>query len=240
MQPDEIDLAWSNNPDGAGFSYVSPSGKLEVYRTLELKKLHRAYYRALNDGMLDTGHAVHFRYATHGLKTIVNVHPLRVNKTTVVIHNGVLPVPYEAKRSDTAVFAEDYLAALPPTWFDDAALFDLVESYTVGSKLVVVTNHQKRNHDFYIVNEPSGHWDSDGRWFSNSSYRPYQRTLTIGSKTNRLCELCSHGLLVVDYERSTVYCEACDTCQNCYDDHATCGCGSKVAIDCEWKASDRA
>lgn len=223
MQPDEIRNAWTSNPHGAGFAYID-DGQVKTYRTLSLDKMLRSYDRTLGDGRKD--HMVHFRFATHGTRGIENVHPFRVDRHTYVIHNGILSVPAERKRSDTAVFAQDYLAALPPLWFDDPALFDLVESYAIGSKLVVATTHPKAMHNYYIINEDLGSWDESLRWFSNTTYCALPRipaTFTFG-QAKKTCAMCGTSDVAPSSDTQTDVCRMCNNCTECNRDTQECLC----------------
>jgi hypothetical protein len=228
--------AFDNNPDGAGFMYFDDSGELVIEKNMGYPEFIDEYETAWALYGKNSPFAVHFRWATHGTKSIENVHPFRVNKHTAFIHNGVLGCVLEDNiKSDTAVFAEKYLAALPDQWFDNKYLFDMVEQYATGSKLVVMTNDPKAEYCAYILNESSGKWD-DGVWYSNTSYcaaRPVVSTYKSASASAKVfededaaydtykleeCILCGEDAVLDGM------CYNCDSCMTCYmeDEHCVC------------------
>lgn len=239
----DLRTAFQANPDGAGFMYVNSGGALTLERFMQFDPFLAALDRA-TDQNPDSPFAIHFRWATHGSTTLQNVHPFRVDKHTALIHNGVLPVVMGKghKRSDTAVFAEDYLPRLSPTWFDDPALFDMVEQYCAGSKLVVLTTHPAAKYGAYILNEKAGHWnEANDIWYSNGSYRAKEAACAVpaGYRTtsadvawwraaldgapvapegSEICEWCG--------ERDVMdsVCFTCELCQKCGDNVDKCDC----------------
>lgn len=125
----------------------------------------------------------HSRITTHGKTDVSNCHPFRVggDNLTVVGHNGMLPIqlPKNEHRSDTRIFAEDYLPGLGGVYaLDNQQTYDTLEKWSKGSKLVVITANQWANREWYILNEKDGHWD-DGVWWSNYSYC-YEPAKTYG------------------------------------------------------------
>lgn len=129
----------------------------------------------------------HSRITTHGKTDVSNCHPFRVggDNLTVVGHNGMLPIKIDKTehRSDTRIFAENYLPSLGGVYaLDDKDTFDSLEKWSKGSKLVIMTANQWANQDWYILNERDGHWE-DGVWWSNYSYayRPTRSYGTYGS-----------------------------------------------------------
>lgn len=247
LTPDEIRTAWANNPDGAGFVYFA-DGAPVVYRTLHLHKFEAAYAQHAARGF---GMAVHFRYATHGTTGVENVHPFRVNRHDWLLHNGVLPVQTDGKRSDTRTFAEDWLTQLPARWYQSPELTALVSEFATGSKLIIATRDPEASASFYVVNGDDGYWEDDRRaWFSNRSHCDARmpRGATAGSSWSlpsewaasasaRSCLLCGMGATDLGV------CDACDACSGCLQDVADCACepdGHALRMleltDAEWDA----
>lgn len=225
LTPNEIRVSWRNNPDGAGFAFVKPDGRLATFRTLELARFEDAYTRATERYSDECEFMVHFRYATHGTTDVTNVHPFAQDRHTLVAHNGILPTPVsDDGRSDTRTFVEDYLPRLGETWFDNAEMMHLVSEYCAGSKLVVTTNNPRAERRTYIVNEDAGHWSMDETiWFSNGSYCDVRPSLVpFGRWDERtgpdICELCGSRAVVEDDANGTEICHACSTCQICGGD----------------------
>jgi hypothetical protein len=47
----------------------------------------------------------------------------------------------------------------------------MVEGWASGSKIAVLTTNPKAQYQLYLINESLGHWDDNGVWWSNSSYK---------------------------------------------------------------------
>ena len=121
------------------------------------------------------GYAIwHARFATHGSTTLDNCHPFYVGKDglTVLAHNGVLPTE-ELKgdlRSDTRIFAEDILARIGGvTALDNPQIYNMLEDFSTGSKIAVLTVDPRAKYDIYLLHENKGKVDDTGVWWSNDS-----------------------------------------------------------------------
>ena len=237
LSDEELRTAWSNNPDGAGFAYVS-DGRIVTYRTMHLRKLMRAYRDAVANHGASSHMMVHFRLATHGTTTIDNVHPFAQDAHTMIVHNGILPTPTIADgRSDTATFVQDYLPRLGATWFDDERLHHMVSEYCAGSKLIVMTTNPDANYGAYIINERTGHWDHRGMWFSNRSHEACSvRTRSWGGPrptidedddawlVGALCPLCDADAVDNDPITGALVCFDCYSCVSCGWEADQCAC----------------
>lgn len=225
---------FKNNPHGAGFMYFDEDGQLKTFRSMDFKPFIDEYEKQWALHGQDSPFAIHFRWATHGTTNIDNVHPFRMNENVAVLHNGVLPCKIvDNKMSDTAAFVRDYLGNMPRNWQDNEFLFDMVEEYCSGSKLVIMTNDPDAEYCAYIVNESSGHWD-EGVWYSNSSYVcPRNRVTKVGSAKKsaetfeelydiKQCQLCGEDAVLEDL------CYNCDSCQGCWMTDAECACGEQL------------
>lgn len=234
--------AFRNNPHGAGYSYFDDKGKVRRHRFMKFEEFMNSYERTKQQFGDSSPFSVHFRYATHGLTDIGNVHPFMYNGNTTVIHNGILPtIIDDIEMSDTASFVENYLTALPNEWYDNEYLFDMVQEYCSGSKLVILTANPKAQHSAYIVNEKDGLWD-DGVWYSNRSYcriNPFAKsnarpvlqaeqksledeayeydTIRIGR-----CDMCGEDAVLEDV------CYHCASCQVCFMEEDYCMCYDSI------------
>lgn len=163
-----------NNPDGFGFAIAVPSeGRLIVERTMNADECINSFL-ALR-AQYPEGYAIwHARYATHGSTTLDNCHPFYVGSDglTVLAHNGVLPTE-EAKgelRSDTRIFAEDILASIGGvTALDNPQIYNMLEDFSSGSKIAVLTVDPRAKYDLYLLHENKGELDESGVWWSNGS-----------------------------------------------------------------------
>ena len=174
-----------NNPHGFGFAIIVPeehriirertmNADESVNRFLEL----RTYY--------PDGYAMwHARYATHGSQTVLNCHPFVVGNDdrTYLGHNGILDITIAPKddRSDTRVFAEDLLPAIGGvSALDNDHVWRMLEDYTTGSKVCILTVDPTAKHQCYLLNEKAGKVDETGVWWSNDSCKLDYGYSTLG------------------------------------------------------------
>jgi len=169
LKKDRAERLWEINSHGGGFAYIDKNDKLKVVKTMEFQSFWSQFERARSANP-KAHFLLHMRIATHGTVDTSNVHPFRVDKHTVMAHNGIIKgvdVDPQGNRSDTRVFVEDLLPTLPETWLDNPYLVDMVETWIGWSKLMFLTTNPKLKKSVYILNEDSGH-DKDGMWFSNT------------------------------------------------------------------------
>lgn len=226
----ELRTGWKANPDGGGFAYINRSGALATYRSMELDPFLRAYEEA-SERNPQSPFAVHMRIATSGTISKRNCHPFRQDRTTAWIHNGILPTSPTKKRSDTAVFVENYLPELGSLWMDNPYLTSIVEEYCAGSKLVGITTNPKASERAYIVNEKDGNWNGSA-WYSNRSCEARSATYVSAwarpaeSGAESACPLCDSIQLVAFDPRKSEVCMDCLSCQGCGDDWDDCQCSA--------------
>ena len=172
--PSEDDLvcACSNNPDGFGYA-IRTKDTIITGRGLDWEQTVDRYLTVRNK--YAGGWAMfHARLATHGSVVKDNCHPFRVGGSTktILAHNGILPidVPKGDNRSDTRFFAE---SALPQKVknLDNKKWFKKLEKWATGNKIAIMSVGDGLKKPIYIVNESLGHWDNDGNWWSNDSYK---------------------------------------------------------------------
>lgn len=230
-----------SNPHGFGFAIETPDGIISE-RSMSAKK-SIARFLELRE-QYPNGYAMwHARYATHGVKNELNCHPFKVAGTghdTYLAHNGVLDIhiPKGDKRSDTRIMAEELLPRLGGvSALDDDYVYDMVSSWSSGSKVVIMTRDPSAKYGIYIINEHLGSWDDDGIWWSNQSHKrskPTPRTQTYDDKYGwgsydwgqtvigtpepddeasiYPCGFCTE---TVDLDENPYFCEACMSCLEC-------------------------
>ena len=206
-----------NNPHGFGYAIINGD---QVITGKSLNANHLIKEFLLMRKKYPNGDALfHSRYATHGTISVDNCHPFIVgrDKKTVLAHNGILPVitPKIDDRSDTAIFAEDILPLYlnKKGGIDNKEIFEAIEDWAYGSKMVLLTVNPKFNKNSYIFNEKSGHW-LDGIWWSNYGYVSQPKA----AKNTGL-------LLPYDYTAECFQCgfinnsysEKCYRCQHCLE-----------------------
>jgi len=161
--------SWKANDDGAGFTYVNEFNEIIINKSMTWGGFIDKYKECVEVYGDTSIFLIHFRITSKGETSIDNCHPFLVDADRVIIHNGTITaIPMEKKepRSDTKIFAEEYLRYLPQDWEDNAVITELIEEYIGYSKVCML----HRDKGFYIFNEGYGHWH-EGIWYSNDSYK---------------------------------------------------------------------
>ena len=230
-----------NNPHGFGFAIVIPSeNRIHVERTMNADTSINRFLEMR--GKYPEGYAMwHARFATHGSMTVENCHPFQVgvgNNLTYLAHNGVLPIvePQGDDRSDTRIFAEDLLPAIGGvTALDNPQVSNLIEDFTSGSKVCILTVDPRAEYQCYLYHAEKGKKDESGVWWSNDScyIDTYTRKWTAtnpldfglgfgGYSTDKdnvqwrectVCETYVDAAMVEDWDET--YCMACGSCYDC-------------------------
>jgi len=243
-----------NNPHGFGFAIVVPEeDRIIVERTMNADDSINRFLELRAQYM--TGHATwHARLATHGSQTVENCHPFQVgvgNTKTYLAHNGILPVLEDGTdRSDTRIFAEDVLPAMGGvTALDNEQIYNMIEDFTSGSKVVVLTVDPAAQHEAYLFHDNKGNVDEDGVWWSNDScYLDYgygskykfkrnynwwddeydmTRPAVLGPKYEpadvEQCFNCN-ALLDASIAEEDMSCYFCGACLDCLSEQLNCLC----------------
>lgn len=238
LTEEEFFYSWKNNPDGGGFMYFDEANEIVIERSMDFDEMRSKYYAAIEKYSETSPFAVHFRIATHGSVNLSNCHPFRSSANTALMHNGIIPVLMEKKdkRSDTRVFAEEYMPRLPKGWMDDDYLFTMVEEFIGASKVIVFTNDPKLDSYMYILNEKDGHWNqTKTKWYSNKSYCSFSKAVgpdiktygigswsepTLAASNSPLdeCRFCNVPAILDGM------CYACETCNDCMMNESSCMC----------------
>lgn len=226
---DKLEASALNNPHGFGFAIIIPSeNRIHSERTMNADTSINRFLEMR--AKYPEGYATwHARLATHGTTTVDNCHPFKVghDERTYLAHNGILPIiePQGDTRSDTRIFAEDLLPAIGGvSALDNPQVYNLIEDFTSGSKVVVLTVDPRAEHQCYLIHENKGKVDASGVWWSNDScyLDSYSRMWTSANPLD-------FGLSVKDDEEIWAYCEVCDTSivdepEKAKDYCPTCGC----------------
>lgn len=182
VSDEELFTSYKANKDGCGFAYISTDylgyKKIKIVKTMSYEVFLRKYHRAQANNP-ESPFVIHFRIATHGTVDTFNCHPFKINKNTVMMHNGIIPgLPIDGKRSDTQMFNDLILKDLPKDFYKFYSYELLIEKFIGASKLVVMDIEG----NFTIYNEKAGHWKDDV-WYSNTSYKSY---VSYASKPGRV------------------------------------------------------
>jgi glutamine amidotransferase len=238
----DLECASCNNPHGFGFAVVTPNG-IVTGRGMSSKKVIKKFLEVRKE-FPDSYAMFHARYATHGVKNEDNCHPFKVPNShdTYLAHNGILDIKISAgdRRSDTRIFAEDTLPSMGGvTALDDEHVWTMVSKWSLGSKIAIFTLDPSAKEVCYIINESAGHWDNEGMWWSNTTYKqstwstylsmPSTASATAlndsGYAEDGLVYECAHCLTIAEDDSSPYYCEMCFTCYDCdgmYQDTCLC------------------
>ena len=250
-----------NNPHGFGFAIVIPSEKrIHVERTMNADTSINRFIEMR--GKYPEGYALwHARFATHGTTTVDNCHPFKVGKDelTYLAHNGILPIiePQGDNRSDTRIFAEDLLPAIGGVAsLDNPQISNLIEDFTTGSKVCVLTVHPDAKYQCYLFHKEKGWEDDSGVWWSNDSCylpKPYtykdntwisKQSLGFITKHDaeeeirfyecKVCELAVSEDELWETNLGDDYCPQCGSCYQCnaYMTDDLCYKGSNA--DAQW------
>ena len=147
-----IETATESNPDGFGFAFVK-DGEVKIHKPAscdpykQLSLLKKYGWPQL----------IHWRYTTSGETCDKFAHPFRLNKTSALAHNGVLPIKIQKGLSDTATLVKS-LRKKP-----HKAVNRLKKLDYKGNKFAVLNTR-----NLHIVNEEAGEW-RDGIWYSNKT-----------------------------------------------------------------------
>lgn len=231
----DLECASCNNPHGFGFAVITPNG-IVTGRGMSAKKVIKNFLEVRKE-FPNSWAMFHARYATHGVKNEDNCHPFAVpsNPQTYLAHNGILDIDIKAgdKRSDTRVFAEDTLPAMGGvTALDDDHVWTMVSKWATGSKLVIFTLDPAAKEQCYIVNETAGHWDNEGMWWSNNTYKQSTWSTYISTPSEKkeekeeyALEECPSCNAMGFEDANPYYCEMCYSCYDCngmYGDSCLC------------------
>ena len=172
------------NPDGAGFAFNTNDGKVQVVKGLMTWENFISTFRKYEKkyGFKDRGVLIHFRITTSGGTNKPCCHPFPISdnedelhqleyKTDYAcIHNGIISLTSSeaSKRklmSDTMVFIEKYLTKIASNnkWFYNEENFKLLYEL-LDSKMAILNGKGE------IKSTEGFEQDSDGNYYSNSSY----------------------------------------------------------------------
>lgn len=171
---EELHTGACKNPHGFGYAIIA-GDRIISNRGMSAKKIIKEFLEVR--AQYPESYAMwHARYATHGVKNEHNCHPFKVGDSdlTYLAHNGMLDIkPADKdKRSDTRIFAEDWLPSLGGVKvLDNPYMMEMVSSWADYNKICILTLDPDAEYCMYLINEHLGKW-VDGVWWSNDGYKP--------------------------------------------------------------------
>jgi predicted glutamine amidotransferase len=233
------------NPDGSGWA-IAVDGKIVWGKSMDACQAIDQFSVA-RDRYPNGPALFHSRWATHGSKSLANVHPFFVGNSyqTVMAHNGILQcTPTKGDdRSDSRLFADDILSTRFKRLDKRRAFTALHQFCGTYNKLGILTVDSRYQENLYIVNEKEGHWDRITKnWHSNYDYLGWTKysgsysstatqgwtPTTIGKRRSEiqkaladstLCYICEFG-----HYTTSGYCDECGTCEECLENRLDCQC----------------
>jgi len=168
------------------------------------------------------------------------------DERSYLAHNGILSVIEDNKddMSDTRIFAQDLLPFIGGVRsLDNNQVWNMLEDFTTGSKIAILTVNPSAKHELYLLHEEKGMLDESGVWWSNdtcyltswqSAYNntlakpysnPYQTTFDE-EETFLECTVCE---AVFEYWEAMKtgtdsWCNVCGSCFECKSYKSACMC----------------
>lgn len=176
---EQLEVAHFSNPHGVGFMWPGRS-RLQIEKIAVPKNFNQVgdLYENVLKRSAGKPLAIHFRWATHGLKDMENTHPYKIldkKKSGIdlyMMHNGIIPRvgTYDSDFSDTWHYVHDHLLEVLTdypdliwaAWFQD----EIGKAIGANNKLLFMDNEGKQA----FINYKQGHLAKDtGCWLSNSA-----------------------------------------------------------------------
>ncbi|MGF6886711.1 putative glutamine amidotransferase [Nocardia sp. GAS34] len=204
------------NPDGHGYAVVADNHIIVGHSMNPDRAIDE--FAAVRARFPDTPALFHSRLATAGRIDTANCHPFFLGKDerTVLAHNGVLPSTMHPRRgdprSDTRIAAQEFLPNEPFGPLDSWTGREGLEAWLRTDKMVLLTVNPAYQNTAYVFNEHLGHYDADGAWYSNTSYRwVTAANWHSDCPDEAFCSWCEEW----DPERIGTHCTYCEMCQLC-------------------------
>lgn len=184
-----IENCFNHNSHGAGFMYPDKDG-VHIHKgfmSLEDFKEGIRPYKYLTDLPM----VMHFRISTHAGVVQEMTQPFPISPKTKklkrldsvskvgVAHNGVISMTNDAKEiSDTALFVKRYMSFLIKDYdyYKNPRIPEMIEGM-IGSKMAILSA------DGHCELLGNGWTESDGIWYSNTSYKTYKTYASYSKST---------------------------------------------------------
>ena len=169
---DVIDFNLKSNPHGFGIAWRDPELGLTYSK---FGKDQGSQFRALLksiDSNKKIEYVAHWRWATQGAICADMSHPFEyvdpAGERVLLFHNGVITIDSLPGESDTAAFVRKIASKMPPRWWHEPGLVELVSDYIDWSRLAIMTEGET-----VYVNGPREKWVPEGGMFYSTEPRGY-------------------------------------------------------------------
>ena len=200
---DEFDNCWMSNLDGGGFVYLNEDEEFVIHKALKLDEL-KTLWKEHHDKHGDySPFLLHFRAASQGDVTLENCHPFLPNPKTALIHNGTIyKVSSTKEKSDTRVFAEEFLSKLPHNFLANKSIMTMMDDFLgKNNKIAFLSNDGK----FSITNLSDWKLHNDVH-FSNDFFK-FKRTKKMDTDPTGIDYLGGYNM----YNQCGVFTKQTDT-----------------------------
>jgi len=199
--------SFENNPDGIGMAYAD-KGKIQTVKRMNDPAGFYNLYKAIRE-RTKTPIFIHARIGTSGTNDLKNVHPFKITKKLVMMHNGIISYPkLFTQESDTrhlVRFIQSFRN--PASVLDQSSIeYGFIDQLAGSSKFIFMNTEG----DYSIINEGLGHWDADGdTWYSNETYKKVSYKMYGNKKVYNSCNYGQNwGYQWGDYKPKTMKKEA--------------------------------
>ena len=175
----QLKNAWDNNNHGAGIAYIDKGAVCSYHEAESFDSFYKEYeyIRTLSDLPI----MLHFRIATHGMGHDM-LHPHDVTPGRIsLVHNGVISGLGDTKISDSRKYAQMLGNFFPDnvSFLEHPGIYAFAVHALGNSNKVILLDWRG---DYEILNDHLGHYDTDGNWFSNDSYKRINGYIWAGNQ----------------------------------------------------------
>lgn len=175
---DHLRAGWIANSDGGGYAYID-NGKIVVCKGFAKLAEFLEAYKKDEEAHKGSPFLIHFRIRSAGAKSLDNTHPFQFEHGAL-IHNGTMSgfsTDWEKGPSDTKLFTDKYGKVLT---YENVTKFSDEWDLAMGSWNKVALLYPDGKH--HIINKNNGHTETNGMWYSNTTYKGTYRGVYSGDK----------------------------------------------------------
>jgi len=160
---------------------------------------------------------IHARIGTAGSRDKANVHPYRVDKDILMMHNGIVSIgSLNTSKSDTWHVARAIAKFRNPSNVLNASSheYNLIDTVCGSSSKFIFLDINNR---YCIMNASAGHYDKEGNWYSNHNYKQTEY-YDVGGKKVRKGKANNYSYNDYDWDSYKTYPPVVHTVESSYND----------------------